>query len=130
VLGEMLLGGSFEEKMKMLESVIDYLGAVLLHVPFAESLEEMPEWCTVYNVEQWRFENYAEPLEKYRFQEPQTFLTSVSPETFAKINTRVNTFGEHPAGLGKFTRTMFAKDLRRSIAIKNIDGNHDLGVAK
>ena len=23
--------------------------------------------------------------------------------------------GEHPAGLGKFTRTMFAQDLRRSV---------------
>ncbi len=27
----------------------------------------------------------------------------------------VTIFGEHPAGLGKFTRTLFAHDLRRSL---------------
>lgn len=32
-----------------------------------------------------------------------------------EIQSRVVTFGEHPAGLGKFTRTMFANDLRRTL---------------
>jgi hypothetical protein len=31
------------------------------------------------------------------------------------ILNRIETFGEHAAGLGKFTRTMFAKDLRRKL---------------
>jgi hypothetical protein len=30
---------------------------------------------------------------------------------------KVATFGEHPAGLGKFTRSMFARDLRRSFSV-------------
>jgi hypothetical protein len=31
------------------------------------------------------------------------------------IANRLRTFGEHPSGLGKFTRTMFARELRRSL---------------
>jgi hypothetical protein len=30
--------------------------------------------------------------------------------------TKVGAFGEHASGLGKFTRTMFARDLRRTVA--------------
>ncbi len=113
-LGDSLSG----EKSRMLRSVIGYLGAVLLHVPFAETLVKMPEWNTTYDVEQWRDEHYEKPLETYRFTEPRTFDTAVSPDTRAKITSRITTFGEHPAGLGKFTRTMFARDLRRSLTIK------------
>jgi hypothetical protein len=40
----------------------------------------------------------------------------VEPEKKALIENRLATFGEHPAGLGKFTRTMFARDLRRILA--------------
>jgi radical SAM superfamily enzyme YgiQ (UPF0313 family) len=125
-LGDLLSG----EKAKMLSSVIEYLGAVLLHVPFAETLVEMPEWNTIYDVEQWRDEHYEKPLETYRYSEAQSFDTSVSPDTRAKITTRITTFGEHPAGLGKFTRTMFARDLRRSLTNKAHNQNHDLGVAE
>jgi hypothetical protein len=39
----------------------------------------------------------------------------VEPEKKALIENRIATFGEHPAGLGKFTRTMFARDLRRTL---------------
>jgi hypothetical protein len=52
----------------------------------------------------------------------------ISPETQAKITTRVSTFGEHPAGLGKFTRTMFAQDLRRTVANKPLNGGHEMGL--
>jgi hypothetical protein len=43
------------------------------------------------------------------------FHTTVEPERKELIESRIRTFGEHPAGLGKFTRTMFAKDLRRTL---------------
>ncbi len=125
-LGDSLSG----ERSKMLGSVIEYLGAVLLHVPFAETLVERPEWNTIYDVEQWRDEHYEKPLETYRFTEMQTFDTSVSPDTRERITTRIMTFGEHPAGLGKFTRTMFARDLRRSLTNKARNGSRDLGVAE
>jgi len=36
-------------------------------------------------------------------------------EVRAVLEHRLATFGEHPATLGKFTRTMFAKDLRRRL---------------
>ncbi|MGQ0542515.1 MAG: B12-binding domain-containing radical SAM protein [Blastocatellia bacterium] len=130
VLVEILGHSQTEEDAKMLRAVIEYLGVVLLHVPFAESLVEMPEWNTIYDVEQWRSERYEQPLETYRFEMPQTFRTSVSPDTRAKIKTRIATFGEHPAGLGKFTRTMFAQDLRRSVTDKQSAAVHDLGVAE
>jgi hypothetical protein len=34
---------------------------------------------------------------------------------------KVATFGEHPVGLGKFTRTLFARDRRRSFASAAMD---------
>jgi len=117
-----------DEKRKMLNAVVEYLRVILLHVPFAETLTEMPEWNTVYDVEKWRTEHYRTPLESYRLQESQTFFTAVSPDTRAKIMTRVTTFGEHPAGLGKFTRTMFAQDLRRSLVCERIADKHNWGV--
>lgn len=119
-----------EEKAAMLKAVIEYLRVVLLHVPFAETLAEMPEWQTVYDVETWRIEQYQNPLESYRLQKSQTFSTSVSHDTQAKIMTRVTTFGEHPAGLGKFTRTMFAQDLRRVLDFESLEENQNLGVSQ
>jgi hypothetical protein len=127
-LAELLGDSVSEDRERMLQSVIDYLGAVLLHVPFAETLAEMPEWSTTYDVDQWRAEHFQRPLEKYHLTEPYGYLTSVSPDTYSKITTRVSTFGEHPAGLGKFTRTMFAQDLRRSVTRKN--GRKDMGVSE
>lgn len=122
-----MLGNSLSwDQEHMLRAVTDYLGAVLLHVPFAETLVAGPKWTTIYDVEQWRDERYEKPLDTYRFSELRSFHTSVSSDTQAKITTRITTFGEHPAGLGKFTRTMFARDLRRSL----IDRNQDLGVAE
>lgn len=115
-LREMLAGSPFlEEQTKLLESVIGYLRAIQLCVPFAESLMETPELRTQFDVERWRTEGYRQSLQSYRFAKTESFVTSVSPEIQAVITNRVATFGEHPAGLGKFTRTMFAKDLRRSL---------------
>lgn len=98
-----------------LETVLEYLRCVMLHVPFAETTEATPAWTTAYDLEGWRADGYVRPLESYRFPEPLTFLTAVEPEKKALIMTRVTTFGEHPGGLGKFTRTMFARDLRRAL---------------
>jgi hypothetical protein len=39
----------------------------------------------------------------------------VDDERKAVIENRIRTFGEHPSGLGKFTRTMFARDFRRVV---------------
>ena len=81
----------------------------------AEALAANPEWTTSYDVEAWHRDGYAGPLEKYDLGRPMTFATKVEADKRAAIETRIATFGEHPSGLGKFTRTMFAQDLRRTV---------------
>jgi hypothetical protein len=95
--------------------VANYLHAVLLHVPFEAALDAAPVWHSRYDVEGWHQEGGARPLETYRLPEEQALGTRMDPEKRAAILTRIRTFGEHPSGLGKFTRTMFARDLRREV---------------
>jgi radical SAM superfamily enzyme YgiQ (UPF0313 family) len=110
-LGNRLVGTSRE----LLATVIDYLRCVLLHAPFVQTLGATPQWTTAYDVETWSGESYTRSLRDYHYPEPRTFSTAVAPERKAVLESRIATFGEHPAGLGKFTRTMFARDLRRTL---------------
>jgi radical SAM superfamily enzyme YgiQ (UPF0313 family) len=110
------LGDSLTEKQGlMVDTVIDYLKAVLLHAPFSTSLNEMPSWESEYDLQAWRDAGYATPLESHRLTKSINYSTIVEPKRKSLLEERVSTFGEHPAGLGKFTRTMFAQDLRRSV---------------
>lgn len=104
-----------EEKYEQLQAVIGYLRAVLMHVPFIENIATNPCWTTSYDIESWHRCGYIESLENYRYREPQTFSTIVGSKRRNLIKSRIVTFGETPSGLGKFTRTMFAQDLRREI---------------
>ncbi len=101
--------------LAQLQAVTDYLRCILLHVPFAEVLASNPEWTASYDVEAWRKDGYADHLDMYAFDQPRSFATAVDADKRAMIETRIATFGEHPSGLGKFTRTMFAHDLRRTV---------------
>lgn len=125
-----VLDGPSESQMEMLDAVVGYLRAVMLHVPFEESLMRSPTWTTQYDVEAWRSETYSLPLKLYRLSETQELSTAVSAETRAKIMTRIKTFGEHPSGLGKFTRTMFATDLRREVVSKPAGLHEGLSIAQ
>jgi hypothetical protein len=107
-----LLGCRLEED-EVLATVIAYLHAVLLHVPFAESVAATRSWTTRLDVESWRADGYARPLETYRLPVERTYQVAASPGRRQLILSRIATFGEHPAGLGKFTRTLFARELRR-----------------
>ncbi|MFQ5688692.1 MAG: B12-binding domain-containing radical SAM protein [Gemmatimonadota bacterium] len=98
-----------------LSSVMSYLRCVLLSSPFAVSLEESPSWTTRFDVEAWSAAGYADDLEAHVLEEPITYIARVTEEHRVAIERRIRTFGDHPAGLGKFTRTMFARDLRRSV---------------
>src|SRR5262249_53160340 len=98
-----------------LQAVMDYLRCVLLHYPFADSLAANPQWTTSFDVEAWREDSYAGSPEEYEYAQPRTFATTIEPDKRAMIEIRIATFGEHPSGLGKFTRTMFAQDHRRKI---------------
>jgi radical SAM superfamily enzyme YgiQ (UPF0313 family) len=106
---------SLKLTLDKLRAVMDYLRAVLLHAPFLKTLASEPTWRTLYNIEAWRADGYTKALDAYRYPKPQMFHTTVEPERKELIESRIRTFGEHPAGLGKFTRTMFAKDLRRTL---------------
>ncbi|HEX6125586.1 MAG TPA: cobalamin-dependent protein [Pyrinomonadaceae bacterium] len=117
-----------EQQMEMLEAVVAYLRAVMLHVPFAETLDRSPSWTTKYDVERWRSAGYSRPLTSFKLSETRSFPTAISDDTRARVLTRIQTFGEHPAGLGKFTRTMFATDLRRQIPGRSADLSEDLSI--
>jgi radical SAM superfamily enzyme YgiQ (UPF0313 family) len=103
------------EVREELTAVMDYLRTVLLHVPFRETMSRRPSFTSAYDVEAWRDGEYRRPLTSFRTPAPVTYCTEMDAEKRAVIEHRIATFGEHPAGLGKFTRTMFAKDLRRQL---------------
>ena len=127
-VAEVLETSTTSERTTMLHAVAQYLRVILLHTPFEETLTRHPQWTTEYDVDRWRVEEYQQPLESYRLMESETFFTLVDPDTQAKIVTRLKTFGEHPAGLGKFTRTMFAQDLRRVLVRKSVGEKETIGV--
>ena len=110
-----LAASSREVDPDLLGTVLDYLRGVLLYAPFEESLSTSPEWESLYDVEAWREEGYARSLRSYGFGQPRLLRSQVEPASAALLRERLRTFGEHPAGLGKFTRTMFARDLRRKL---------------
>jgi radical SAM superfamily enzyme YgiQ (UPF0313 family) len=102
-----------------LEAVMSYLAAVALHVPFAETMGDDVEWTSQYDVAAWTA-SHGQPIAAFRFDAPRTMTAAVPPDVRALIETKVTTFGEHPSGLGKFTRSMFARDLRRSVAAERL----------
>ncbi|NNF92787.1 MAG: radical SAM protein [Boseongicola sp.] len=114
ILGDML-GEDDAEAQSMLASVINYYRSVMLHVPFRQSLEATPNWVTEHDVEAWRGDDYAKPLGEYRLGQRIEIPTDVNARIKATLKTRIDTFGEHPTGLGRFTRTMFANDFRRDL---------------
>jgi radical SAM superfamily enzyme YgiQ (UPF0313 family) len=103
----------------MLKNLLQYMRAVALRVPFAETTAAEVPFESPWDIERWSKEGYSLPLGQYAFdpqgREQRRFLARTAPETRALILSKVATFGEHPAGLGKFTRTMFARDLRRRL---------------
>jgi radical SAM superfamily enzyme YgiQ (UPF0313 family) len=101
--------------IEQMEAVIAYLRSVMLYAPFSKSLSAAPVWSSAYDVEAWSGEKYSKPLSAYHFGELRTFQTVIEEKRKAVIENRIRTFGEHPAGLGKFTRTMFARDFRRTV---------------
>ena len=104
-----------ESKIDLLATVVDYLRTVLLRTPFVESVAETPKWSTKYDVDRWCRDGYKNSLESYSFPELRSFIAIVEPQRRALIESRIATFGEHPSQLGKFTRTMFARDLHRTL---------------
>ena len=100
---------------EQLTSIITYYRSIMLSTPFADSLEETPVWTTWYDIEAWRDGDFSTALETLRFSSPRDFATHVDPRVKSVLLKRLDTFGEHPTGLGRFTRTMFAQDFRRQI---------------
>lgn len=110
-----LIGAEDRVAHEMLGCIISYYRSVMLHVPFAETLDRNPGWQTCYDVEAWRDADFARPLSEFRMPEPVVIGTYVSPRIREVLSSRIAEFGEHPSGLGRFTRTMFATDFRRQL---------------
>ena len=106
----------------LVRCVVDYFRHVMLHSPFAASLADEPVWKTHYDINAWRAHSFEKPLSAYALRREQVFGTSVKPATKSLILSRLKTFGEHPQGMGRFTRTMFAKELRREVAPAALPG--------
>ncbi len=104
-----------DDALEQLAAVMDYLRTVLLHVPFAETLAARPSFRARWDVDAWSHADCAGPLGAHATLEAVEYPTKVDPKKRAVIEDRVRSFGEHAAGLGKFTRTMFARDLRRDV---------------
>jgi radical SAM superfamily enzyme YgiQ (UPF0313 family) len=100
---------------ELLETTMSYLRAVVLHAPFGETMAKSVDWTTRYDVDAWAEERFVRPLSAHALDQSRTVRAEVDGEKRALIETKLETFGEHPSGLGKFTRTMFARDLRRQI---------------
>jgi radical SAM superfamily enzyme YgiQ (UPF0313 family) len=95
-----------------LTTVARYLGAVLLHAPFKETMRRTGTFTAMYDIEAWRTDCEAKPLSAFRTAFPVSWSASINPKIRAMFEDRLAMFGERPATMGKFTRTMFAKDLR------------------
>ena len=78
-------------------------------------MQATPALTSTYDVEAWNDEGQGRPLADFRLAEARTWRTAMDPDKRAVIEKRIGDYGEHAAGLGKFTRTMFAKDLRRKV---------------
>ena len=95
------------------KAVFGYLKAALLGVPFREAMKGSVECDARFDVGEWAEENYTKPLDAYRLPSTTRLVGTVPDDVRTEITSKIETFGEHPAGLGKFTRTMFARTLRR-----------------
>ena len=95
------------------QAVFGYLKAALLGVPFREAMKGSVECDARFDVGEWAEENYSKPLDAYRLPSKTRLVGAVPDDVRTEITAKIDTFGEHPAGLGKFTRTMFARTLRR-----------------
>jgi hypothetical protein len=103
------------QPQEALGAIRSYLSAVMLGVPFESTLHADVVWASVYDVETWVGDEYKKPLEAYRTDVEVEYSGRVPDERARWIQKKVDTFGEHPSGLGKFTRSMFARDMRRTL---------------
>lgn len=107
--------GSDETSEEELSAIAEYYRSVTLYSPFSEAFTASPDWSTQYDVVAWRDQKYSAPLADFRYDQNKSYQTRVDPKTREIIESRLQTFGEHPTGLGRFTRTMFANDFRREL---------------
>lgn len=98
-----------------LRDVMGYLRNALLHAPFRTVMDREVEWVAEFDVEAWVADGYEQPLATHRLDSAVKYSAVVDEDRRSLIEEKIETFGEHPAGLGKFTRTMFARDLRRRV---------------
>lgn len=100
---------------RLLATLMGYMRAVALRVPFSQTTAQSVSFESAYDIEGWANDGYLRPLADHRYDATRHFVARTEPARRALILSKIETFGEHAAGLGKFTRTMFARDLRRTL---------------
>jgi hypothetical protein len=105
-----------------LAAVIGYLDIVLLRSPLRDTMRRTDTFTSTYDIEAWRTDRDGRPLSSFRVSRPITWAVEMDPAIRAILEHRLDTFGEHPATMGKFTRTVFAGDLRRTLT-RRADGD-------
>ncbi len=99
-----------------IDAVFAHLRAVQLYAPFGENLGRREDVAAAYDVDAWLAATPRRALREFAYEAPRRFVAAVASEKRTSIETRLRTFGENPQGMGKFTRTMFARDFRRTLA--------------
>lgn len=114
VIGELLGDAGSAESQR--QDVFGYLRAALLTVPFRETVNARVVWEARHDVRAWADDGYSRGLDTWRLPAATRFVGTTPADVRDELLAKVDTFGEHPSGLGKFTRTMFARRLRRVFA--------------
>ena len=100
-----------------LDAVIDYIGAVLLRVPFKELMRQNSAMKMDYDVVSWVHGKFENPLEAYALSEPRRYKTMMNPNTQDMIESRINAYGEHVSGLSRITRMWLADAIRKEMRV-------------
>jgi len=69
----------------MLTSIFAYYDSIMLHVPFAQTLGDMPVWKTKYDLIAWRESDNDPRLAQFKFASRQGFKTKIDPRVKARL---------------------------------------------
>jgi hypothetical protein len=115
VIANALQGHITASDREELAAIAGYLRTVLLHVPFREAMRRSEIFTSPYDVAAWSANRDGQPLATFREPQPVAWRTHMNPKIRDVFEHRLATFGEHPSTIGKFARTVFAKDLRLTL---------------
>jgi hypothetical protein len=63
---------------EQLDTVMSYLRAVILHVPFADTMAKHVQWTSRHDLPQWAENRFAKPLHEYRLDTSRTVIVRLT----------------------------------------------------